>query len=116
MRLTMQEKRSLTDVTGPRYRTARKAEKTVILNEFCKSTGYNRKYAIGLLKHAGKTQTRRLGGKTVKVKMTARTGRKRQTVPLGRYDRASCGSLAGGYPGFICHNAFKKGLAGRPLV
>jgi hypothetical protein len=77
----MQEKRSLTDVTGPRYRTARKAEKTVILNEFCKSTGYNRKYAIGLLKHAGKTQTRRLGGKTVKVKITARTGRKR------RYER-----------------------------
>jgi len=37
MRLTMQEKRSLTDVTGPRYRKARKAEKTVILNEFCKT-------------------------------------------------------------------------------
>jgi len=61
MRLTMREKQSLTDVTGPRYRKARKAEKTVILNEFCENTGYNRKYAIGLLKNAGRIQMRRRG-------------------------------------------------------
>ncbi len=32
-----------------RYRHARRAEKTVILEEFCKTCGYNRKYAIWLL-------------------------------------------------------------------
>jgi len=77
MRLTMQEKKSLTNVTGPRYRKARKAEKTVILNEFCENTGYNRKYAIGLLKHAGKTQTRRIDGKMVKVEITVKPRKKR---------------------------------------
>jgi len=33
----------------PRYRKASKEERSVILNEFCKNCGYNRKYAIRLL-------------------------------------------------------------------
>jgi hypothetical protein len=32
-----------------RYKAARKPEKTRILNEFCQATGYNRKYALGVL-------------------------------------------------------------------
>jgi hypothetical protein len=32
-----------------RYRQADLREKQVILNEFCRNTGYNRKYAIRLL-------------------------------------------------------------------
>jgi hypothetical protein len=47
------------------------------LDEFCQTTGYNRKYAITLLRHAGKTQLRRMGSKTAKVKLTAQGGRKR---------------------------------------
>ena len=77
MELTMKHKQALADVTGPRYRKAKKAGKGVILDEFCQSSGYNRKYAITLLRNAGKTQLRRINGKTVKVKITARTRRKR---------------------------------------
>jgi hypothetical protein len=51
----------LTDITGPRYRKAGRAKKSAILDEFCQTTGYNRKYAITLLRHAGKTQLRRMG-------------------------------------------------------
>ena len=73
----MKEKQALTDVTGPRYRKAKKAGKSRILYEFCQSTGYHRKYAIALLQQAGKTQVRRIGKQTVKVKITAKTRRKR---------------------------------------
>jgi hypothetical protein len=71
----MKEKQALADVTGPRYR---KAGKSRILDEFCQSTGYRRKYAIALLRNAGKTQLRRTGkNKTVKVRISARTRKKR---------------------------------------
>ena len=73
----MKEKKALADVTGPRYRKANKAEKSQILNEFCQSTGYHRKYAIAQLKHAGKTQPRLIGKQTVKIKITAKTGKRR---------------------------------------
>ena len=33
----------------PRYRQAELAEKQMILDEFCRNTGYQRKYAIRLL-------------------------------------------------------------------
>jgi hypothetical protein len=69
-------KKGLTDVTGPRYRKAGKAKKSAILDEFCETTGYHRKYAITLLGHAGKTQLRRVGKETVKVTITARRHRK----------------------------------------
>jgi hypothetical protein len=51
----MAQKKALADVTGPRYRKAGKAKKSAILDEFCENTGYNPKYAITLLRHAGKT-------------------------------------------------------------
>jgi hypothetical protein len=78
----MKQKQALADVTGPRYRKARKAEKSRILNEFCASSGYNRKYAIGVLREAGKSQARVLNGRTVTVKITAKTREKR---PHKRY-------------------------------
>jgi transposase InsO family protein len=40
-------------VIYPRYRQAVLQEKQVILNEFCRNTGYNRKYAIRLLNGPG---------------------------------------------------------------
>jgi hypothetical protein len=46
----MAQKKALTDITGSRYRKAGKAKKTLILDEFCQTIGYNRKYAITLLK------------------------------------------------------------------
>ena len=77
----MKQRQALANVTGPRYRTAGKTEKGVILNEFCHSTGRHRKYAITLLRNAGKTQLRRLNGKTAKVNITATTRRKRRYTP-----------------------------------
>ena len=71
--MTMREKRALADVIGPRYRKADRAGKGRILDEFCGGTGFHRKYAIALLRHAGKTMTRR----TVKIKVTAKARGKR---------------------------------------
>jgi hypothetical protein len=73
----MKEKQALADVTGPRYRKAKKAAKSIILDEFCKNTCYHRKYAILLLGHAGKRQLRRIGTRTVNVIITAKAHRKR---------------------------------------
>jgi hypothetical protein len=73
----MKEKQALADVTGPRYRKADKAGKTRVLDEFCQSTGYHRKYAIAILRHAGKTQLRQIGKQTVNVKITAQARKKR---------------------------------------
>jgi hypothetical protein len=61
MRLTMAQEKALADVISPRYRKSGKAKKSTILDEFCQSTGYTRKYAITLLRHAGKAQPRRVG-------------------------------------------------------
>ncbi len=44
-----QEKRAYLDAIRARYRRAKKAGKTVILNEFCAVCGYHRKYALRLL-------------------------------------------------------------------
>jgi len=45
----MQEKKALTKEISKRYQKAKKKEKTDILNEPVKTTGYNRKYIF----HAG---------------------------------------------------------------
>jgi phage terminase large subunit-like protein len=46
MGLDMQTKRKITAVTAKRYRASGKKDKTVILDEFVATTGYNRKYAL----------------------------------------------------------------------
>jgi hypothetical protein len=46
----MAQKKAPADITGPRYRKTGKAKKSAILDEFCQNTGYNRKYAITLLR------------------------------------------------------------------
>ena len=50
MGLTMKERQSVTRETAARYAAASRKEKTMILNEFIELTGYNRKYAINLLR------------------------------------------------------------------
>ena len=50
MGLTMKERQSVTRETAARYAAASRNEKTMILNEFIELTGYNRKYAINLLR------------------------------------------------------------------
>jgi len=45
--MDLHSRRELMDATWKRYRQAPRAGKTRILDEFCKATGYHRKYAIG---------------------------------------------------------------------
>jgi hypothetical protein len=76
MGLTMKEKQSLTRITSTRYRKSGKKEKSVILNEFCQSTGYNRKYALHLLANWGKSEVIKLAGEMVRLKADTRKRRK----------------------------------------
>lgn len=52
MGLDMKTKKKLTEETAKRYCTASKKNKTKIIDEFIATTGYNRKYAIHVLKNA----------------------------------------------------------------
>src|SRR5450432_1488946 len=54
MRLTMRERRAVTRVTAGRYRGARKKEKQELLDELCRTTGYNRSYARLVLRNFGR--------------------------------------------------------------
>ena len=64
--MTNMAKKELATITRGRYRTAvRKSLKTFMLDEFCRNTGYNRKYAIQLFGHKRpvKTETRKGRGR-----------------------------------------------------
>ena len=66
MRLTMQEKKSLSKVFARKYRYATKLEKREILDEFIEYTGYNRNYAARVLRTALANETRKTKRKTRK--------------------------------------------------
>ena len=51
MGLDMKTKKKLSEETAKRYCTAGKKQKTKIIDEFIATTGYNRKYAIHILKN-----------------------------------------------------------------
>jgi hypothetical protein len=55
MRLTMSERRAVVRVATERYRRAGKRQKGQILDELVAVTGYNRWYAVWLLRRQGKT-------------------------------------------------------------
>ena len=48
--LTMRQKKAVTRELRDRYQRASKKEKTMMLNEFIRLTGYNRCYACQILK------------------------------------------------------------------
>lgn len=54
MKLTMNERRSVAKAMAARYRKATKREKGRMLDEFVELTGYNRWYAVRLLRGHGK--------------------------------------------------------------
>jgi len=69
MGLTMKEKKAVTRAYKPRYLKASKREKTGILEEFTRLTGYHRKSAIRLLSANPVKQVMIYGkGKAVKIK------------------------------------------------
>jgi hypothetical protein len=65
MRLTMEERRSVSAVVAKRYQKATKKEKGTILGEYTQLTGYNRSYAAFLLRNQGRRM--RINDNTVLV-------------------------------------------------
>jgi hypothetical protein len=49
----MKQRQAVTKVTAKRYGEAGKKEKQQMLDEFCRTTGYNRCYARWVLRHQG---------------------------------------------------------------
>jgi hypothetical protein len=88
MELTMQAKKALTLEVSKRYQKAGKKEKTLILDELVKNTGYNRKYALHKLANIGKVTTVRFDGKMIKLKAVAgkrRKGGGRKPIYTGEF-------------------------------
>ena len=48
--MSPRSKREYVEAVHRRYRNASRSERTIILNELCATCGYNRKYAIRLLR------------------------------------------------------------------
>ena len=64
----MHERLALTDSMAKQYRRSTKKEKGELLNNFCRATGYNRKYAIRILTTWGKVKLVRIDGKLIRLK------------------------------------------------
>jgi hypothetical protein len=69
----MHERLALTDSIAKQYQQSTKKEKGELLTTFCRTTGYNRKYAIRLLSTWGKVKLVRMNGKLIRVKAGGRT-------------------------------------------
>lgn len=78
MRLTMKEKRKVTEKVSKRYRRAMKKQKGLILDEFTKVTGYNRAYASYVLKNWGKKMYVRVNGKSITYVLGKRKKKQRR--------------------------------------
>ena len=74
MELNLKDRQKLTKVTARKYRTAKKREKTKILDTFIGQTNYGRKYAIHILANEGKVK---LTEKKLKVEITHKNKKKR---------------------------------------
>jgi hypothetical protein len=84
----MHEKKALTREVSKRYQQAEKKEKTKILDELVKTTGYNRKYLLHILANWGKATTVRLSGKMVRLKASPgkrRKGGGRKPIYTGEF-------------------------------
>ncbi|TVQ37280.1 MAG: transposase [Spirochaetaceae bacterium] len=92
MGLTMREKKALTNEIAVRYRAESKNGKQAILDEFCRSTGYHRKYAMHLLNTWGKKKIHVVDGKLVEFVVGKPRKRKKRTRECV-YDEALQDSL-----------------------
>ena len=107
MELTLKERQKLTRITARKYRTARKGEKTKILDTFTEQTGYDRKYAIHILANEG---TVKAAGKHIRLKVTHKSTRKRvypviydkavqdALIPIWEAFNWQCGKLLAPFP------------------
>src|SRR5882672_5291905 len=71
MGLTMKERKAVTAVLRARYRRASKKQKGHLLDELIALTGYNRWYAVGLLRSHGPAP----GGRRVEARARRRARR-----------------------------------------
>ena len=82
MGLDMKTRQKLTEETAKRYCIATKKRKTRIIDEFCATTGYNRKYAIHILKNSAFIKTTFFNNREKRsVKVVERRKRKRVYKP-----------------------------------
>jgi hypothetical protein len=68
MGLDLKTKKALANETAKRYRTAGRKDKTKILDEFVRNTGYCRKYALHILANWDKVRTVAIDGETIQLK------------------------------------------------
>lgn len=78
----MKQRQAVTKVTAKRYRQASRSEKKQMLDEFCRTTGYNRCYARWVLRHQGQ---RLIVGDGVALE--AEVQRRRQRIKPRTYDQ-----------------------------
>lgn len=84
MRLTMQERKTVTKVMAQQYRRGSKKDKGEVLTRFVESTGYNRVYAARLLRNHG----RRVEVKTGVFAEGSVRARKRGRARAREYDES----------------------------
>ncbi len=96
-RMARQSKREYLRSIHERYRRAGRAEKTAMLEEFCKVCGYNRKYAIWLLRRP----------------LSQPKAGRRRTARSVTYSQATIATLAKVWEasGFLCSQRLKAALA-----
>ena len=88
MEFTMAEKQKIRAEYAKRYHTAKKADKSKILDEYLLLLGKgNRKYAIFIPNREGKQQLRLINNTYVNVKITSTPRRKREykSIMTGRF-------------------------------
>ncbi|MDR1933129.1 MAG: hypothetical protein LBQ57_09960 [Spirochaetales bacterium] len=96
MRLTTREKKAVAQAVCTRCRQAGKKQKTVILDEFVRTTGYNRKYAVRVLNRYAKAAVLILGGKALRLKAAkARRPANRTAKPVYGPEVLRCLRLPG---------------------
>jgi hypothetical protein len=78
MRLTMKDRKKVTQAVAERYRRAKKKQRGVILDEFVELTGYRRPYAAYVLRMHG--MEKRLSNRVI-IKASCRTGHSRRIRP-----------------------------------
>jgi len=86
--LNMKQKKAITNEVGTRYIRANKKDKGKILDEFCATTSYNRKYAARILRNSpGKVLGySRIGGRKVKYVIAKAKKIKRTRNRIYTYD------------------------------
>lgn len=87
MGLTMGEKRSVSREIAQRYRKRDRRGKRLALDEFCRTTGYHRKYAIHLLANWGKQRFRMVDGRVVRF-IVGKPARRKKRIGRRLYNEA----------------------------